>query len=346
MSDFARRLNRWHRQHGRHDLPWQNTTDPYRVWLSEIMLQQTQVATVIPYYERFLARLPTLADLAAAPVAEVMALWSGLGYYARARNLHACARAVMEQHGGAFPRDPADIAKLPGIGRSTAHAIAVFCFGARQAILDGNVKRVLCRCFGVDGFPGTPPVERRLWELATELLPQTDLGIYIQAQMDLGATVCTRGKPRCAECPLAQVCIARRDDRVAALPQAKPRRALPERETTVLLLTHAGRILLEERPAAGIWGGLWSLPELTTRGELARRVAQLGASAGAVRELPPLIHVFTHFRLTLRPLQIAAEPVPGVAERGQHWLTAAETKSAPLPAPIRKLLQAAFSAIP
>jgi len=346
LSDFARRLIRWHRQHGRHDLPWQNTADPYRVWLSEIMLQQTQVATVIPYYERFLARLPTLADLAAAPVAEVMALWSGLGYYARARNLHACARAVMEQHGGAFPRDPADIAKLPGIGRSTAHAIAVFCFGARQAILDGNVKRVLCRCFGIDGFPGTPPVERRLWELATELLPQTDLGIYIQAQMDLGATVCTRGKPRCAECPLAQVCIARRDGRVAALPQAKPRRALPERETTVLLLMHAGRILLEERPAAGIWGGLWSLPELTTRGELERRVAQLGASAGAVRELPPLIHVFTHFRLTLRPLQIAAEPVPGVAERGQQWLTAAQMKSAPLPAPIRKLLQATFSAIP
>ncbi|MDD5250920.1 MAG: A/G-specific adenine glycosylase [Rhodocyclaceae bacterium] len=339
MSEFAARLIRWHKRHGRHDLPWQKTTDPYRVWLSEIMLQQTQVATVIPYYERFLARLPTLADLAAVPLEEVMALWSGLGYYARARNLHACARAVMAQHGGQFPRDPAAIAALPGIGRSTANAIADFCFAAGAPILDGNVKRVLCRCFGVEGFPGTPAVERQLWQLAATLLPPQDVGIYIQAQMDLGATLCVRAQPRCAECPLAAQCVARREERVAELPQAKPRRALPEREAVVLVLRHDKRILLEARPPQGIWGGLLSLPELPPGAEVRRHAETLGCRAQEVAELPPLVHTFTHFRLTLRPLLIAAQPLPHAAEAGRRWLAAAEMKAAPLPAPIRKLLK-------
>lgn len=268
-----------------------------------------------------------------------MALWSGLGYYARARNLHACARAVVERHAGRFPTEPAAITALPGIGHSTANAIADFCFGAREPILDGNVKRVLCRCFGVEGFPGTPAVERTLWRLAAELLPAQDIGPYIQAQMDLGATVCVRGKPRCAECPLAAQCIARRDGRTEELPQAKPRRALPERESTVLLLRHEDGILMEARPPQGIWGGLLSLPELPAGADARSFAATLGCRVLAVAELPSLVHTFTHFRLTLRPLLLEAKPLPHAAEAGRRWLTRAQIKSAPLPAPIRKLLE-------
>jgi len=340
LKDFARRLIAWQKRHGRHDLPWQNTRDPYRVWLSEIMLQQTQVATVVPYYERFLVRLPTLAALAAAPVAEVMSLWSGLGYYARARNLHACARVLMARHGGAFPHDPQALAGLPGIGRSTANALAVFCFGARAPILDGNVKRVLCRAFGIEGFPGAAAVEKTLWRRAAELLPQGDVGSYIQAQMDLGATVCTRSKPGCGACPLADACVAHRTGRTAELPAAKPRAPLPQRETTLLLLMHGDRILMEPRRPAGIWGGLLSLPELPAGADLRRHAATLGCRVedGDVTELPLLVHTFTHFRLTLRPLLIAAQPLPHAAEDGRRWLAAADMAAAPLPAPIRKLL--------
>ena len=262
VNDFSSRLIRWHKRHGRHDLPWQNTTDPYRVWLSEIMLQQTQVATVIPYYLRFLERFPLLANLAAAPVADVMALWSGLGYYARARNLHACAKALMREHGGRFPRDPVVIAQLPGIGRSTANSIATFCFGARAPILDGNVKRVLCRAFGVEGFPGSGAVEKHLWALAEELMPTRHGAIYNQAQMDLGAAVCERGKPRCDACPLNDICVARATGRASELPTAKPRRTIPQRHATLLVLRDGNCVLLETRPPAGIWGGLLSLPEL------------------------------------------------------------------------------------
>jgi A/G-specific adenine glycosylase len=344
VASFARRLIGWHAQCGRHDLPWQRDwqalRDPYRVWLSEIMLQQTQVATVVPYYERFVARFPRLADLAAAPVEEVMALWSGLGYYARARNLHACAQAVVSQHGGAFPQSPDDIAALPGIGRSTANAIAAFCFGARAPILDGNVKRVLCRCFGIDGFPGAPAVDKRLWLLAQAQLPANEVETYIQAQMDLGATLCTRSRPRCGDCPLEDICVARRDGRVAELPETKPRRALPERETTLLLLTHGDRVLLETRPAAGIWGGLMSLPELPA-GIDARACAEaLGCRVRKIEALPPRVHTFTHFRLTMRPLRIEVEPQMLAAEPGRQWLTPAELAAAPLPAPIRQLLSA------
>ncbi|MGE5467786.1 MAG: A/G-specific adenine glycosylase [Ignavibacteria bacterium] len=338
MSDFAARLIRWQERHGRHDLPWQRTTDPYRVWLSEIMLQQTQVGTVTPYYLRFLERLPTLADLAAAPVEDVMGLWSGLGYYARARNLHACARAIIELHGGEFPRDAAAIAALPGIGRSTANAIADFCFGAREPILDGNVKRVLCRCFGIEGFPGTPAVERKLWQLAAELLPARDVAAYIQAQMDLGATICTRGKPRCDECPLAADCVARREGRVEELPQAKPARALPEREATFLVLRDGERVLLESRPPQGIWGGLLSLPELPEDVDPGGLAEELGCRPLSVATLEPLVHTFTHFRLTLKPVLIEVRAVPGVADAGLRWMALSQLKSAALPTPIRKIL--------
>ena len=345
---FSARLIAWHRQHGRHDLPWQQNGDPYRVWLSEIMLQQTQVATVIPYYRRFLARFPTLPDLAAAPVGEVMGLWSGLGYYARARNLHACARAVMESHGGKFPLDPEAIASLPGIGRSTANAIAVFCFGARRAILDGNVKRVLCRTFGVEGYPGAPAVERELWGLAEGLLPRRDAATYIQAQMDLGATVCARTGPAClraaAACPLSGICIAHQQGRVAQLPEGKARKSLPRRETRVLLLHQGDRVLLERRPPSGIWGGLLSLPEITAEVDpIAHAAKFLGCDVTRFDALPALRHNFTHFRLTLLPLSGEAKLMPRAAEAADHsWLTRVDIDAAALPAPVRKILKDFF----
>ncbi len=341
MSEFATRLIAWQRRHGRHDLPWQNTRDPYRVWLSEIMLQQTQVATVIPYYERFLARFPTLASLANAPAEEVMSLWSGLGYYARARNLHTSAQLVVTQHEGSFPHDPATIARLPGIGRSTANALAVFCFGARAPILDGNVKRVLCRFLGIEGFPGAPAIESRLWQYGTDLLPARNVATYIQAQMDLGATLCTRSKPRCDACPLADLCVAHRSGRTAELPTPRPKRVMPEKEVTLLLLRDGKRIAFEQRPPAGIWGGLLSLPELPDAAEVHSHCERLlGVRLGAVRPAPTFTHGFTHFRLRIRPLVCAVAAHVGVAEAGLRWIGQDELAQAPLPAPVRKLLSA------
>ena len=339
-ADFSQRLIRWQKQHGRHDLPWQNTRDPYRVWLSEIMLQQTQVAAVIPYYARFISRFPTLADLAAAPVEDVMAQWSGLGYYARARNLHACARRVMHTHGGVFPHHPEAIAELPGIGRSTANAIAAFCFGARVAILDGNVKRVLARCFGIDGFPGASTVEKKMWRLADEQLPPHDVATYIQAQMDFGATLCTRGKPRCDECPLADICVARREDRVAELPAPRPKRIVPEKEVTLLVLLHDGLVLLEQRPPSGIWGGLLSLPELPVGASAEFHIrSHLGCEAEQWQALPGVVHTFTHFRLHISPVMATARQLPHSSEPGLRWLAFDRLEAAPLPAPIRRLLE-------
>jgi A/G-specific adenine glycosylase len=339
LSDFSRRLIRWHKRHGRHDLPWQNTTDPYRIWLSEIMLQQTQVATATPYYQRFLQRFPTLATLAHAPVGEVMALWSGLGYYARARNLHVCARVLMEQHGGQFPHHPEQLAALPGIGRSTANSIATFCFGAHAPILDGNVKRVLTRAFGIEGFPGSTAVEKKLWELAAELMPAKHGDTYIQAQMDLGATLCTRSKPRCGECPLEDTCVANATGRQAELPHKKPRAALPEREVTVLILRRDDRVLVEQRPPHGIWGGLWSLPELPD-GQLAASFisSHLRCTCDTVSPAPTISHTFTHFRLQIRPLICTVTAEPQMMESGTNWLLLDTVNSLALPAPIKRLL--------
>ncbi len=339
--DFAARLIRWHKRHGRHDMPWQNTRDPYRVWLSEIMLQQTQVATVVPYYHRFLSSFPTLATLAAAPVEEVMALWSGLGYYARARNLHACARTVMANHGGEFPREPVVIASLPGIGRSTANSIATFCFGASAPIMDGNVKRVLCRAFGIEGFPGSPAVEKRLWALADELMPGREGDIYNQAQMDLGAMVCARGKPRCDACPLADICIAKARGRTTELPTPKPRKAVPLREATLLVLRHGARVLLETRPPLGIWGGLLSLPELpadtdTNAGIWAAQ--RFACRVIAVSPAPTLDHAFSHFRLHITPLLVEVEPGAVAMEPALQWLELSAIGRAALPAPVRRIL--------
>lgn len=339
---FAARLIAWQKQHGRHGLPWQETRDPYAVWLSEIMLQQTQVATVIPYYRRFLARFPDIAALAAAGEDEVLALWSGLGYYSRGRNLHRAARLIAERHGGEFPREFADIQALPGIGRSTAAAVSAFAFGRRCAILDGNVKRVLARCFGIEGYPGDKAVENALWALAESLLPQDGIESYTQGLMDLGATLCTRGRPRCGDCPLSEPCVARRNGRTAELPQRKARPALPEKQTAMLVLLDGGEILLEKRPPMGIWGGLWSLPEVAMDADPAQAALErYGVEARDFDALPIVQHTFTHFRLHIQPLRAEVVRLRSEARQcGAMWLALPEALGAALPAPVKKLLGA------
>jgi A/G-specific adenine glycosylase len=338
---FASRLVAWQKVRGRHDLPWQRTRDPYRIWLSEIMLQQTQVATVIPYYRRFVAEFPDVASLAAAPVERVLALWSGLGYYRRAHLAHDAAKTVVALHGGSFPREPAALAELPGVGRSTAAAIAAFAFGWRGAILDGNVKRVLARHAAIAGFSGEPNVERALWRHAEALLPDTGIEAYTQALMDLGATVCLRRAPRCDDCPVARDCVARREGRIDALPAPRPRKVLPQRAISVLLLERCDEVLLERRPATGIWAGLWSLPELAPGADVvAHCQARFAADVALGPPLPAIEHGFTHFRLTLHPQPCAVRGWPGRAqEPGLLWMALADVPGAALPAPIKKLLR-------
>ncbi len=338
--DFSRKLIEWQRHHGRHHLPWQASRDPYRIWVSEIMLQQTQVGTVIPYYERFMARFPDIAALAAASEEEVLTYWAGLGYYARGRNLHKAARLVMEKHGGAFPRRYEDIAGLPGIGRSTAAAIGAFAFGERRAILDGNVKRVLARAFGIDGWPGEKKVENRLWQLSESLLPDAGIETYTQALMDLGATICTRGRPACAQCPLAADCAALKQNRVASLPAPRPKKPLPERSATLLLIRHGRDVLLVKRPVPGIWGGLWSLPEAD--GDSAAACMRLTGQAPAeVEELPGFTHSFTHFRLAILPLMLVLDKRPqAAAEPGSVWMDFGDAQEAAIPKPVKAILQA------
>lgn len=344
-AGFAARLIAWQRAHGRHDLPWQNTRDPYRIWLSEIMLQQTQVSTVVPYYLRFLERFPDVAALAAAPADDVMALWAGLGYYSRARNLHRCAQVVVEQHGGAFPAAPDALAELPGIGRSTAAAIASFAFGARATILDGNVKRVLARVFGVEGFPGEKRVENEMWALAESLLPdaanQADVSAYTQGLMDLGATLCVRGKPDCARCPFAGDCVAQSSGRQRELPAARPKKAVPVRRTWMLVLRDGDAVLLRRRPPTGIWGGLWSLPEADGDAALLEHARALGG-ASLVR-LASFTHTFTHFKLEIEPrlAELGGTTAAGAPSAGDDetaWVPLGGLDAYGVPAPVRKLL--------
>jgi A/G-specific adenine glycosylase len=339
MPDFAHKLIAWQRAHGRHGLPWQCSGDAYATWVSEIMLQQTQVGAVIPYYARFMARFPDLAALAGADEDSVLQHWSGLGYYARARNLHRAARLVVERHGGVFPSDIDAILALPGIGRSTACAIAAFAFGQRRAILDGNVKRVLTRVFGIDGWPDQPAVQKQLWALAETLLPERDIEAYTQGLMDLGATLCTRSKPRCGDCPLHADCIALQQARVHALPSPRPRKVLPHRQTTMLLLLDGNDILLEKRPPNGIWGGLWSLPELDPGDDAILRASHLGAAVEALPPLPAFDHTFTHFRLTITPQPLRVlKRLPQAAEGRRLWLDLEAAREAALPTPVRSLL--------
>jgi A/G-specific adenine glycosylase len=340
-ATFATRLIRWHSQHGRHDLPWQNTRDAYRVWLSEIMLQQTQVGTVLGYYARFLERFPDLRSLAAAHEDEVLRLWSGLGYYSRARNLHRAARIVVDQFAGRFPHDFDDILALPGIGRSTAAAIAAFAFGQRRAILDGNVKRVLCRYLGVAGFPGEKRVETVLWRHAEYLLPRRDIEIYTQALMDLGAGVCMRARPRCDVCPVSKDCVAHTQGRVGELPAPRPKKHYPEKSTVMLIALDCGSVLLEKRPPSGIWGGLWSFPEIGPNEDALQTCrAQYGLDATLLAPWPELQHGFTHFRLriTPQPVQVARRD-RRAEESGRLWLPIADAIGAAIPKPVRALLR-------
>lgn len=343
-ASFAEKLLAWFDVSGRHDLPWQHPRTPYRVWLSEIMLQQTQVRVVVPYFERFVATLPGVAALAAASLDEVLALWSGLGYYARARNLHAAARICVQAHGGELPRDFDALVSLPGIGRSTAGAILAQAWNERFAILDGNVKRVLCRYHGIEGWPGMPKVEKALWEIADAQLPAHRLADYTQAQMDFGATLCTRFDPACVLCPLQDDCVALATGRVAELPTPKPGKPLPERSVHVMLLCDAqGRVLLQRRPPAGVWASLWSLPEADTH-EDARTwfEAHVDGDYERGQALDAIAHGFTHYRLTLQPLQwrdVAARPT--VRDNDDlRWLARDELATLGIPAPVRTLLNA------
>jgi A/G-specific adenine glycosylase len=329
MSDFATRVVAWQRSMGRRNLPWQGTREPYRVWLSEIMLQQTQVATAVPYYQRFLAGFPDVLALARADPDEVMRLWAGLGYYARARNLHACAQQVVAEHGGAFPSSVTLLAQLPGIGRSTA-----------AAILDGNVKRVLARCFGVAGFPGTAAVERELWARAEALLPtSTEMPAYTQGLMDLGATVCTRLSPRCSDCPLRSTCVAANSGRVDELPSARPKKATPRRSAQMLVALHGDAVLVEQRPGAGIWGGLLSLPQFERVEQLNLALRNLAPQTRA-EPLPRRRHAFTHFTLEFTPyLARIDRPLTAAMAPRWRWLARGDVAVAALPTPIRALLR-------
>ncbi len=365
-ASFSARVIDWQKQSGRHDLPWQGSRDAYRIWVSEIMLQQTQVATVIPYYQTFMNEFPVVERLALAPLDRIMQLWSGLGYYSRARNLHRCAQQVVQQFGGQFPADRHRLESLPGIGRSTAAAICALAFGVPEAILDGNVKRVMARHFGIAGYPGDAAVQKRLWAIAERELPQQAIEPYTQGLMDLGATVCTRSKPRCSTCPVASSCVATLRDQIALIPASKPRAAVPERYALLLIIARADQVLLLKRPPSGIWGGLWSLPELplsrpeferqgcseASMNEVRRWLEQQGLAIGKQHLLAGFEHRFTHFRLNLLPMRIdplslagvptrVAEPsLTQVAEATVSWLALRDVAAAALPKPVKSLLRA------
>lgn len=340
MSEFATRIITWQKVHGRHSLPWQNTHDPYAIWVSEIMLQQTQVAAVIGYYAKFMARFPSIAALADATQDEVLQHWSGLGYYSRARNLHNAAQIIVDEHRGQFPQDFDAIVALPGIGRSTAAAISSFAFGRAEPIMDGNVKRVFARHFLVEGWPSLPKIEKQLWALADELMPQTDMIAYTQGLMDLGATLCMRSKPKCTLCPLVESCGAYATNRVKELPTSKPRKTIPEKQTTMLILRRGNEVMLEKRPPTGIWGGLWSLPE--TNDDDFTQVCQqrFGTETAQIAALKPLSHVFTHFKLHInpQPMQVLGTKHFANEANATIWLDIDDAIGAAIPTPIRKIL--------
>jgi A/G-specific adenine glycosylase len=342
-QQFSKRLLHWFDQHGRKNLPWQHPITAYRVWLSEIMLQQTQVKTVIPYFERFIARFPDVHALAISPLDEVLHHWTGLGYYARARNLHRAAMIIDSDYNGQFPRDSESLQALPGVGRSTAGAILSITFGQRAAILDGNVKRVLARCHAVAGWPGMTEVSAELWQLAERYTPQKRVADYTQAMMDLGAVVCTRTKPRCNECPFTEHCLAKQQEKMTHYPAPKPRKVLPIKTVKLLMLQDArGDILLEQRPPVGIWGGLWSFPECTTEQDViqwchekyACTVKKMDAWRG-------FRHTFSHFHLDILPVYLQIEKnACQVADSGcRVWYNLAEPDARGLAAPVQRLLR-------
>ena len=342
MPQFSERLLAWFDQHGRRDLPWQHPRTPYRVWVSEIMLQQTQVATVIPYFERFIARFPSIAALAESPLDEVLHHWSGLGYYARARNLHRAATTVLRDHRGELPRVLEAVLALPGIGRSTGAAILALSHDQRHAILDGNVKRVLARQHALAGWPAASAVQKTLWAIADALTPDRRVADYTQAIMDLGATVCTRRRPRCDVCPVQGSCVAYRNGTVARYPSARVRRALPTRAANFLVLeTRNGELLLERRPPQGIWGGLWSFPELDDADDYRAWCVTRGLDVrGTPTRLPPIHHTFTHFRLVITPLvcPVVTRGVPSMDSDRWLWYNSAAPAQVGLAKPVSAII--------
>ena len=324
---FADAIIAWQKWHGRHYLPWQNTQDPYAIWVSEIMLQQTQVAAVVGYYAKFMQRFATIAALASASQEDVLQSWSGLGYYSRARNLHNAAQKIMDEFAGVFPTQFDDILSLPGIGRSTAAAISTFALNTPQPILDGNVKRVFARHFNISGWTSLPKIERQLWQIADRENPSLEAIAYTQGLMDLGATLCTRTKPNCAACPINTSCEALANNLVHTLPTPKPRKAIPEKNTTMLVFVNGDEVMLEKRPPVGIWGGLWSFPEVD------------GVPVDA-SPLNKLTHTFTHFKLHIAPqLVYINKATPQVSEAVTIWLSIDDAIGAAIPTPVRKILQ-------
>ena len=348
-TDFSDKLLAWFDDHGRKHLPWQQNQTPYRVWLSEIMLQQTQVATVIPYYARFTERFPDVASLAASEEDEVLHLWTGLGYYARARNLRKTAIQLVQDHNGEFPADLTQLQNLPGIGRSTAGAIMALAFNLPATILDGNVKRVLTRCYAIEGWPGKTQVSNSLWEIAEQLSPEQRIADYTQAIMDLGATLCTRSKPDCPSCPMRQSCLAYRHDRVQELPGKKPKKNMPVRQIHMLVVTNAeNEVLLQRRPSQGLWGGLWGFPECSEH-DVEAQLDQLQIQAEPVSEsatLMPFRHTFTHFHLDITPVHVESKSIDShVTENDQTlWYHPETTKDIGLTGPVTKILNMRESA--
>ena len=345
LTHFSEALLKWFEQHGRKDLPWQQDTTPYRVWVSEIMLQQTQVATVIPYYQRFMAQFPDVSVLAAADQDQVLHQWTGLGYYARARNLHKCAKTIVSEFGSEFPSDIEELVALPGIGRSTAGAILSIAFKQRAPILDGNVKRVLARFYAVEGWTGQSNTQKQLWHYAEALTPTSNSAAYTQAIMDLGATICTRSSPKCDECPVSDSCVAYGMETVNKFPQPKPRKALPVRQTHVLILSNeSGQILLEKRPANGIWGGLWSLPQDNDPEALMAQAEKSCATAITAESRSDTVirHTFSHFHLEIQPIYAnISGKIHRVNESNQlRWYTPYSEEKIGLAAPIKKLIEA------
>lgn len=342
QSAFSRPLLAWYRQHGRKDLPWKQTRDPYHTWASEIMLQQTQVSTVIPYFQRFVQRFPDISTLARADLDEVLHHWTGLGYYARARNLHKAANLIVAQHGGQFPQEYEAAHALPGIGASTAAAILAFAFGQRQVILDGNVKRVLTRYHALDGWPGVRDVEKRLWALAEKHTPHTHVRDYTQAIMDLGATVCRRAQPKCSRCPVQRSCKAFAQGNPNAYPATAPRRHVPVRSVTMVMIRDDdGRVLLHRRPPAGLWGGLWGFPECTADNVSGWCRERLGLSVKLGATWPKLRHSFSHFHLDITPVTASVvRSSAKVMEVGEAvWYNLDDPDERGSAAPVKRLLE-------
>ncbi len=340
MKPFSARVLEWFDEHGRKDLPWQQDATPYRVWVSEIMLQQTQVQTVIPYYPRFMRAFPDVVRLADAPVDAVLALWSGLGYYARARNLHAAAKIVRDEHGGVFPQDFDAVVALPGIGRSTAGAILALSSGERHAILDGNVKRVLARHEAIAGWPGQAGVAAALWEAAERYTPVERIADYTQAMMDLGATLCTRTRPACGACPVAGDCRAALAGETDRYPGRKPRKTKPLRSTTMLLAVAGDSVFVERRPPSGIWGGLWSFPEIGDADALEWCRREFGAEPAEATAWDLVRHSFTHFDLDIRPIVVRVPAMSRkVADRDDaEWMRLDGNPPGGVATPVKKLI--------